>query len=84
MKRIKIILDRDGVINIDSEDFIKSPNEWVEINDSIESIVSLQLNGWNISIATNQSGIGRAFFDIENILLLILMILDNTTTIFSI
>ena len=67
MKSKNIILDRDGVINTDSEDFIKSPNEWVEIKDSIESIVSLQRNGWNISIATNQSGIGRGLFDLETL-----------------
>ena len=67
MKSKNIILDRDGVINVDSEDYIKSPNEWVEIENSIDSIVSLQRNGWNISIATNQSGIGRGLFNLETL-----------------
>ena len=67
MNNKNIILDRDGVINIDSENFIKSPNEWVEIENSIDSIVSLQRNGWNISIATNQSAIGRGLFNLETL-----------------
>ena len=67
MKSKNIILDRDGVINIDSDDYIKTPNEWVEIENSISSIVSLQRSGWNVSIATNQSGIGRGLFDLETL-----------------
>ena len=67
MKNRNIILDRDGVINVDSDQFIKSPNEWIEIENSIDSIVSLQKNGWIVSIATNQSGIGRGLFDLETL-----------------
>jgi len=60
-----VILDRDGVINQDSADFIKNPNEWIPIPDSLESIARLNQHGFSVIIATNQSGIGRGLFDIE-------------------
>ena len=60
-----IILDRDGVINQDSADFIKNPNEWIPIPDCLESIARLNQHGFSVIIATNQSGIGRGLFDIE-------------------
>jgi len=60
-----VILDRDGVINQDSADFIKNPNEWIPIPDSLESIARLNQHGFSVIVATNQSGIGRGLFDIE-------------------
>jgi D-glycero-D-manno-heptose 1,7-bisphosphate phosphatase len=57
------ILDRDGVINFDSEHYIKSPAEWRPITGSIEAIARLNQNGYRIAVATNQSGIGRGLFD---------------------
>ena len=60
-----IILDRDGVINQDSVHYIKNPNEWIPIPDSLESIARLNQHGFIVIIATNQSGIGRGLFDIE-------------------
>jgi D-glycero-D-manno-heptose 1,7-bisphosphate phosphatase len=57
------ILDRDGVINFDSEHYIKSPAEWRPIPGSIEAIARLNQNGYRIAVATNQSGIGRGLFD---------------------
>ncbi|MCM1511973.1 MAG: D-glycero-beta-D-manno-heptose 1,7-bisphosphate 7-phosphatase [Oxalobacter formigenes] len=59
-----IILDRDGVINQDSDSFIKSPEEWEPIPGSLEAIARLHRAGYRIVIATNQSGIGRGLFDI--------------------
>ncbi|MCL1886972.1 MAG: D-glycero-beta-D-manno-heptose 1,7-bisphosphate 7-phosphatase [Betaproteobacteria bacterium] len=59
-----IILDRDGVINKDSDSFIKSPEEWEPIPGSLEAIARLYKAGYRIVIATNQSGLGRGFFDI--------------------
>ncbi|MDR0934533.1 MAG: D-glycero-beta-D-manno-heptose 1,7-bisphosphate 7-phosphatase [Burkholderiaceae bacterium] len=59
-----IILDRDGVINQDADSFIKSPEEWVPIPESLEAIARLHKAGYRIVIATNQSGLGRGFFDI--------------------
>lgn len=58
-----IILDRDGVINHDSEQFIKSPEEWRAIPGSLEAIARLNHAGYRVVIATNQSGIGRGLFD---------------------
>ncbi len=60
-----IILDRDGVINQDSDAFIKSPEEFVPIPGSLEAIARLSQNGWRVVVATNQSGIARGLFDLE-------------------
>jgi len=60
-----VILDRDGVINQDSVHYIKTPNEWIPIPNSLESIARLNQHGFIVVIATNQSGIGRGLFDIE-------------------
>ena len=58
-----VILDRDGVINLDSDSFIKSPNEWVAIPGSLEAIARLNQAGYRVAVASNQSGIGRGLFD---------------------
>lgn len=60
-----VILDRDGVINYDSDEYIKSPDEWHPIPGSLEAIARLNRAGYRILIATNQSGIGRGLYDIE-------------------
>lgn len=62
-----IILDRDGVINEDSDDYIKSPEEWVAIPGSLEAIARLSQHGYQVVIVTNQSGIGRKLFTIETL-----------------
>lgn len=61
------ILDRDGVINFDSAQFIKSPAEWRPIPGSIEAIARLNQNGYRVAVATNQSGIGRGLFDMATL-----------------
>ena len=58
-----IILDRDGVINHDSDQFIKSPREWRPIDGAVEAIARLNQNGYRVVVATNQSGIGRGLLD---------------------
>jgi D-glycero-D-manno-heptose 1,7-bisphosphate phosphatase len=58
-----IILDRDGTINEDRDDYVKSPEEWVPIPGALEAIARLNHAGWRMVIATNQSGIGRGTFD---------------------
>ena len=58
-----IILDRDGVINIDSDQFIKSPEEWKPIPGSLEAIARLCQADYRVVVATNQSGIERGLFD---------------------
>ncbi len=60
-----IILDRDGVINYDSDQFIKKPEEWKPIPGSLEAIARLNQNGYRVVVATNQSGIGRGLFDMS-------------------
>jgi D-glycero-D-manno-heptose 1,7-bisphosphate phosphatase len=57
-----IILDRDGVINVDSPDFIKSPDEWIPIPGSLAAIAQLNQNGYTVTIATNQSGLSRELY----------------------
>ena len=58
-----VILDRDGVINQDSDQFIKNPSEWKPIPGSLESIAKLNHAGYRVVVASNQSGIGRGLLD---------------------
>ncbi len=58
-----VILDRDGVINYDSEQFIKNPEEWRPIPGSLEAIARLNQAGFRVVVASNQSGVGRGLFD---------------------
>ena len=58
-----IVLDRDGVINQDSDQFIKTPEEWRVVPGSLEAIARLNHAGYRVVVATNQSGIGRGLFD---------------------
>ena len=62
-----IILDRDGVINWDSDKYIRSLDEWVPIPGSIEAIAKLSRAGFQVAVATNQSGLGRGYFDLEQL-----------------
>lgn len=62
-----IILDRDGVINFDSDQFIKSPAEWQPIPGSLEAIARLNQADYRIVVATNQSGVGRGLFDMPTL-----------------
>lgn len=58
-----VVLDRDGVINQDSVSYIKSADEWLPIDGSVDAIATLSSSGFKVVIATNQSGIGRKLFD---------------------
>ena len=62
-----VILDRDGVINHDSAEFIKNPDEWVPIPGSLEAIARLNQAGYHVVLATNQSGVGRGLLDIATL-----------------
>ena len=62
-----LILDRDGVINYDSDAYIKSVAEWSPLPGSIEAIAQLSKAGWTVAIATNQSGIARGYYDIATL-----------------
>ncbi len=58
-----VLLDRDGVINQDSDDFIKSPEEWMPIDGSLEAIALLNEHDYKVVVITNQSGVARGLFD---------------------
>lgn len=62
-----VILDRDGVINEDSGNFIKSPGEWVPVPGSLEAIALLNQSGYRVAVATNQSGVGRGIYDMATL-----------------
>jgi D-glycero-D-manno-heptose 1,7-bisphosphate phosphatase len=59
-----VILDRDGVINEDSDAYIKSPEEWTPIEGSLEAIAQLHQSGFRIAVLTNQAGVARGLFDL--------------------
>lgn len=63
-----ILLDRDGVINEDSADFIKSPEEWRAIPGSLEAIAALNRAGHRVVVASNQSGVTRGYFSMAGLL----------------
>ncbi len=58
-----VILDRDGTINADSLDYIKTPDEWEPLPGALEAIARLNHAGWHVVLASNQSGLGRGLFD---------------------
>lgn len=62
-----VILDRDGVINQDSDAYIKTVDEWVPIPGSLEAIARLNHAGFRVVVASNQSGLGRGLFSIEEL-----------------
>lgn len=62
-----IILDRDGVINFDSDQYIKSPDEWKAIPGSLDAIARLTQLNYHVVVATNQSGVGRGLFDMDTL-----------------
>jgi D-glycero-D-manno-heptose 1,7-bisphosphate phosphatase len=62
-----VILDRDGTINVDSDEFIKSPEEWHPIEGALEAIGRLNHAGYHVVVATNQSGLGRGLMDVASL-----------------
>ena len=62
-----VILDRDGVINFDSAQFIKNPAEGKPIPGSLEAIARLNQSGYTVVVATNQSGVGRSLLDMDTL-----------------
>ena len=62
-----VILDRDGVINHDSDDYIRSAEQWTPIDGSIEAIARLSKAGYTVVVATNQSGLARGYFDLDDL-----------------
>lgn len=62
-----VVLDRDGVINHDRDDYVKNVDEWEPIERSMDAIANLTQAGWHIVVATNQSGIGRKLYSVETL-----------------
>lgn len=62
-----VILDRDGTINVDSDQFVKSPDEWLPIPGSLEAIAELNRHGYKVVVITNQSGVARGLFDLATL-----------------
>jgi D-glycero-D-manno-heptose 1,7-bisphosphate phosphatase len=62
-----VILDRDGTINVDSDEFIKTPDEWQPLPGALEAIARLNHAGWHVAVASNQSGLGRGLFDVASL-----------------
>jgi len=62
-----VILDRDGTINVDSDAFVKSPQEWEPLPGALEAIARMNHAGWHVVIASNQSGLGRGLFDVGSL-----------------
>lgn len=62
-----VVLDRDGVINRESGDFIRTPREWLPLPGSLEAIARLSRAGWLVVVATNQSGVGRGIITAQNL-----------------
>jgi D-glycero-D-manno-heptose 1,7-bisphosphate phosphatase len=62
-----VILDRDGTLNVDREDFVKSPEEWEPLPGALEAVARLNQDGWHVVLATNQPGIGRGLIDMTSL-----------------
>jgi D-glycero-D-manno-heptose 1,7-bisphosphate phosphatase len=62
-----VLLDRDGVINHDSDEFIKSPEQWLPIEGSLEAIALFNAHGYKVVVITNQSGLARGLFDVATL-----------------
>ncbi len=72
-----IILDRDGVINLESPEFIKTPDEWIPIKGSLEAIARLSQAGYDVVVITNQSGIGRGLLTADMLSQIHVRMMDN-------
>ena len=59
-----IVLDRDGTLSPDPEDFVRSPEDWAPLPGALEAVARLNQEGWKVVLATNQSGLGRGLFDV--------------------
>ncbi len=67
MKRRLVILDRDGTLNFDSDDYIRSADEWIPLPGALEAVAQLSRAGYAVAVATNQSGLARGYFTREDL-----------------
>ncbi|MEW6694689.1 D-glycero-beta-D-manno-heptose-1,7-bisphosphate 7-phosphatase [Tepidimonas thermarum] len=62
-----VVIDRDGTLNRDPEDFLHGPQDWQPLPGALEAVARLNQAGWRVVIASNQSGLGRGLFDVETL-----------------
>ncbi|MEN9383756.1 MAG: hypothetical protein RI959_466 [Pseudomonadota bacterium] len=62
-----IVLDRDGTLNMEPEDYLRAPEDWVPMPGALEAVARLNQGGWKVVIASNQSGLGRGLFDVATL-----------------
>lgn len=62
-----IVLDRDGTLSPDPEDFVRAPEDWVPLPGALEAVARLNQGGWRVVLASNQSGLGRGLFDMATL-----------------
>lgn len=62
-----VILDRDGTINQDSDDYVKSADEWKPLPGALEAIARMNQAGWHVVVASNQSGLGRGMYEVSDL-----------------
>ncbi len=62
-----IVLDRDGTLNAEPEDYLRGPEDWVPLPGALEAVARLNQGGWKVVIASNQSGLGRGLFDVATL-----------------
>lgn len=62
-----VVLDRDGTLNVDDQDYVTSADDWCPIPGALEAVARLNEAGWRVVVATNQSGLGRGLFDVATL-----------------
>lgn len=62
-----VVLDRDGTLSPDPEDFVRAPEDWVPLPGALEAVARLNHGGWRVVLASNQSGLGRGLFDVATL-----------------
>jgi D-glycero-D-manno-heptose 1,7-bisphosphate phosphatase len=67
LKKLPVYLDRDGVINANRPDYVRSPREWIPIPGALSAIAALHQAGHQIIVVTNQSGIARGYYTAEDV-----------------
>ena len=62
-----VVIDRDGTLNRDPEDFLHGPDDWEPLPGALEAVARLNEAGWRVVVASNQSGLGRGLFDVDTL-----------------
>lgn len=65
--RPAVLLDRDGVINQDNSNFVRTPDALIPLPGSLDAIRRLKEAGWLVAVCTNQSGVGRGLYSLNDL-----------------